>query len=376
MNQNLHSGVPEMPVVPKIVFNGIYQPVVFWKPVGDFECPGVVLNRYWISSTGILFDSKARKQCDMVRIYDPYTSYYAINNTYVRTVMLFRDGKTRLVPVHVLVARAFCPFPDTLYDSQYRIQVNHIDGVKYHNDYYNLENCDQSRNMRHVFETGLTNKPHFTKDEAELVCQMLQDGYSYDDIEDILRKNGCQIKQIHQSIYKIHSGEIWRGISCKYKLPNRPLDQRLSDDLVQSICKIASTENIYNPQIILDRLFDRSLLSDDQIKRYVASIRNVLNGRSHVDISSNYDLSGIDFYNEHIAEFKRTPKRRKYDDELINRICQALQDTGYTKPSQIFYYLGFKRSDMTQNEYASLLYLINNIYKRKTALEISKNYKF
>ena len=60
-----------------------------------------------------------------------------------------RDGKTRLLTVHRLVAQAFLPNPEEL------PQVNHIDGDKTNNHLSNLEWVSARDNMLHARRTGL-----------------------------------------------------------------------------------------------------------------------------------------------------------------------------------------------------------------------------
>lgn len=75
------------------------------------------------------------------------------NGTGYLKVFLWRDGKSKQVLVHRLVAEAFISNPN---DKQF---VNHLDGVKTNNAASNLEWCTRSENMKHAFATGLASSP-------------------------------------------------------------------------------------------------------------------------------------------------------------------------------------------------------------------------
>lgn len=76
-------------------------------------------------------------------------------------VQLWRDGRPKMVLVHVLVARAFPnEFPD---EPSADMEVNHKDGVKANVCYANLEHVTHAENGRHAYRTGLR-----TVSEAQL----------------------------------------------------------------------------------------------------------------------------------------------------------------------------------------------------------------
>jgi len=69
------------------------------------------------------------------------------------------SGRTKLFPVHRLVAEAYIPNPNGY------PQTNHIDGNKLNNHCENLEWCTPSQNMTHAYETGLIK--HSRQDVSE-----------------------------------------------------------------------------------------------------------------------------------------------------------------------------------------------------------------
>ena len=67
-----------------------------------------------------------------------------------KVVSFKKDGVKAVVPVHVLVARAFIknPCPD-----KFKI-INHLNSDRADNKVENLEWCDHSRNAKHAIEAG------------------------------------------------------------------------------------------------------------------------------------------------------------------------------------------------------------------------------
>lgn len=74
---------------------------------------------------------------------------YQINHDGYRVVMISLEGKSKLVPIHRMVALAFISNLDN------KPQVNHIDGDKLNDDVTNLEWVTRSENMIHARDTGL-----------------------------------------------------------------------------------------------------------------------------------------------------------------------------------------------------------------------------
>ena len=81
---------------------------------------------------------------------------------------LYKDGKTKHVFVHVLVAQAFIPNPEG------KKQVNHISGDKADNRVENLEWLTPSENIVHAFDLGLS-KQGCEHGRAKFTAEQIRD---------------------------------------------------------------------------------------------------------------------------------------------------------------------------------------------------------
>lgn len=114
-----------------------------WKDIPGFE------KRYQASNLGRIrsIQDNHGKYREQIR------STWISNKGYVY-VQLFIKDKRHNVSVHHAVASAFLPNPD------HKPTVNHLDGNKQNNFVGNLEWSTYSENLKHAFETGLSNAQH------------------------------------------------------------------------------------------------------------------------------------------------------------------------------------------------------------------------
>lgn len=109
--------------------------VEFWKPITDDIVPGVLSDRYYISSFGNTYNSNTKKEIGC--------SYNKGNKQISITSII--DGKSKLttIKLHKCVMNLFAPLKS---DNNY--QIIHKNGDKLNNELSNLEYCTNSESAR------------------------------------------------------------------------------------------------------------------------------------------------------------------------------------------------------------------------------------
>ena len=109
-----------------------------------------IINEY--PNYRIYSDGRIEKLSPMARKGGIYISPALTINGYLR-VSLMRNNKSKSFSVHRLVAEHFVDGKTDI-----KNYVNHIDGNKINNNFYNLEWCDMSYNTKHAYKIGLSKK--------------------------------------------------------------------------------------------------------------------------------------------------------------------------------------------------------------------------
>lgn len=169
------------------------------------------------------------------------------------------------------------------------LDVNHIDGIKYHNWSWNLEWNTREQNINHAINTGLFNLGEtransiITNEQAHQICMLIQDGKSPSDIEHITGIPGAAAISTN-----IKSGLSWKHISCSYDFSNAYCRYSFTDDQVHMICKAF--------ELLGRELSTRDVLgminydyTDADMSKLNAAISSYRNKKSRINICSLYD---------------------------------------------------------------------------------------
>lgn len=259
-----------------------------WFPLTDFFVPGIQ-PWYKISNYGRLYNSHA----NIIYTHNNEYTYHHVN-------IQFRDGTSRPIGMHRLVALVYCWNGP---DFDYTKEVNHIDGVKGHNWAWNLEWTTHKENIDHCINTGLMplgeerKSSVYTNKEIEQICQLISEGKSNPEIRDIM---GYPDNTIFRTIQNIKNGHCWKHISKKYDFSNANTKNVFPDETIHMICKYFEDNgtHVSYKKILKDIGYNYENLSEKELSCLNSYICNLRVKGSFKDICNQYNYTHS-FKNRH-----------------------------------------------------------------------------
>ena len=162
-----------------------------WKKIEGYE-------KYSVSNLGRVRRDTSSKGTNPGRIMQGGN-----NKDGYKQVCLSKNGSTKTLILHRLVAKAFIPNPENL------PEINHLNG-KTDNSAKSLEWSTRSRNMQHAYDTGLKTSPKgqyhpgskLTDDEVFQIKKLLSENLSQ-------YKIAKEFQVSVGTINKIKTGKTW-----------------------------------------------------------------------------------------------------------------------------------------------------------------------
>lgn len=170
-----------------------------WKDIKNYE------GCYQVSNLGRV-RSLNYKQTKQIKELS-----YRVNHKGYIDVHLSKNGKSKRIVIHRLVAQTFIPNPNAL------PQINHIDGNKQNNNTTNLEWCNNSENQKHAYKKGLqlkkigVNNPNHKKlNQYDLQGNYIKTWDYIKQASDSFNIPHSNIINCCRKTYKTAGGFIWR----------------------------------------------------------------------------------------------------------------------------------------------------------------------
>ena len=182
-----------------------------WRPIVGFE------GLYQVSNLGRVQSANrfARIRGGGKRLITPTPLKHWKSNSGYQMVQLSVENHVTKHYVHRLVAMAFVANPDQ------RLEVNHINSNKEHNQDVNLEWVSRQGNEDHKVAAGRTHRgmankqTKLTDQEVIEIRSLLRGGESQ---ASIARKFGVA----QATICRINTGATWRPVITPHPAPSRP----------------------------------------------------------------------------------------------------------------------------------------------------------
>ena len=180
-----------------------------WLPISEEFVEGIIPGKYMISSWGRVLDLETNRLL-------PKNIYYSRNkypNIYLQTVS---SSYPKFYAPHRLVALHYLYFPGCE-----AMDVNHKDGIKYHNWWWNLEWCTKSENIQHALDNNLfklgedRKNTKVTNEQANEICKLLELGYTPKQISELYKIENANVYSIAKNIkFKVS----WKHVSKNYSI--------------------------------------------------------------------------------------------------------------------------------------------------------------
>lgn len=180
-----------------------------------------------------------------------------------------------------MVAFAFVKNDDEINNTQ----VNHKNGYKTDNHYWNLEWMMPDENMVHAYSINLKSTKrgegvptsYHTEDEVKKVCELLTQNKSYKEISDLTGFSRDMIRAIY-------SKRTWTHISNSYDFSNYNFGKSVSENLdrINKINKVC--EMLESNRYTIKEISEKTGIGYGMVIK-------IKNGESYKDISSKYSIS-------------------------------------------------------------------------------------
>lgn len=320
-----------------------------WRPITNDIVPGIK-PYYFVSNYGDIYTTFNNK----------YMGQFDDGDGYLIVGLQTNYGRKTL-RVHRLVMMAFNYIPGCEL-----LEVNHKDGIHYHNWLWNLEWCTGKENVQHALENGLRPLGEemynsiFTDEEVHIICKLICDNKSDTEIEYIMKQKiyPREYNNIRGCINHIRNGYSWKHISSQYTFPEFQYET-FSNDQIEIICSLL--EKKYNYKEILTELgFNIEIMDKSTLNKYNRVISNIRSGRTYANISKKYNFDSGHY--------------QIFSDDQIHQICKIFAEDYNIPLKNVLIKMGYDIENMDENKFKNLKSILSRIKNKAIFSNISDLY--
>lgn len=246
-------------------------------------------DEYFITTWGRLYIKRLDR-------YSPKELTRSTNFNYIIEQLRDVNGNVFSIPMHHLVAETFILGKPVSTNGEC-IVINHKDGIKWHNEVYNLEWITQSENVQHADANNLIQRPFgedngysaLTDAQYHEICKLTQEGYFPNEINKIMNL-GINITNIAQ---KIRDGKSESIISQQYDFSNIPRNdyRKFTENQVRYICTCLQDYPELTPtEILMGLNYDLDNMTREQTKKLRDTISTIKRRVSYKEIGKDYNF--------------------------------------------------------------------------------------
>ena len=233
------------------------------------------------------FVSNYGRVCSVYNGYPVLMSAHISNAGYAQVSIVLKNGNRKLMLLHRIVMRCFCPIPN-----HEEMAVNHIDGVKYHNWLSNLEWVTNSENMIHCYRNNLEingiDHPWttITEEQVHHICQLMEQGLPNRIISETVFGDRDHIG----IICSIRGKHSWVNISRNYNIDTPNPGKRLfNDDQLREIYRLSISTNLGSTAILREIGIDTKSLTKSQHSSMIRVVKQLREKTGYGHIYENYN---------------------------------------------------------------------------------------
>lgn len=326
-----------------------------WTYITNNSVYGVEFNRYLISDFGRVFDLRNNCRCTE---YD-FGGY--------KTVSLSTNKGYHTYLIHRIVMIEFCGISHI----EDHTIVNHKDGIKYCCLIENLEWTNESGNINHALDNGLSTNvgetatlAKMTEQDALNIMYQLRDGIP---IKDIAKTVPSYIASPESTIYSIKNGKSWARTAKSHNIvfaEYKDLSERYTEEEKELIGSLLQ-KNLSYKDVLKCIGYDISSMSKDELIAHNRSISSIRCGDASPYIAEKYNLK----------EACKHPADAVFTESQLHAACKIFE-SGFISYDDTLKKLGFNPSSMTKEERFRYVNSLSALRRKKNYPKITSQYNF